>query len=214
MFFISKQKKVETQIAAYGEQVALCLERTFHTFEAYFSTGDHAALGKLVEEVHRAESRADDIRREVEVMMYSKTIFPESRGDILGLLESLDRVPNQAETCPRKLYIEHIVVPDTLKPAVMKLLDIGRTGTQALLEAVHQLFNNFSRAGEAVARVDQCESQADRLENQLIEQVFASDMDGVQKILLRDLIARISGICDRAQATADRIRIMVAKRRI
>ena len=43
------------------------------------------------------------MRREIEVMMYSKALFPESRGDILTLLETIDRVPNQAEAVVRML---------------------------------------------------------------------------------------------------------------
>ena len=41
-----------------------------------------------------------------------------------------------------------------------------------------------------------------------------SDMEGIDKILLRDLIGRLAGISDRAENVGDRIRIMVAKRSI
>ena len=45
------------------------------------------------------ESQADELRRKVARKLYIHTLIPDSRGDVLGLLESSDKVLNQlAET--------------------------------------------------------------------------------------------------------------------
>ena len=97
MLFINKQKKVESSLAEYREKVSTCLEVFENSILQYLETSDKSELEKNCVEIHKAESQADDIRREIEVMMYSKALFPESRGDILVMLETMDRVPNQAE---------------------------------------------------------------------------------------------------------------------
>ena len=44
--------------------------------------------------------------------------------------------------------------------------------------------------------------------------MFSSDLNGVDKILLRDLVGQLADISDRAENVADRIRVTVAKRRV
>ena len=60
--------------------------------------------------------------------------------------------------------------------------------------------------------VDELESEADRMEADIIGRLFCSEMDGMDKLLLRDLVQHISGISDRAENVGDRLRIIVAKR--
>ena len=62
------------------------------------------------------------------------------------------------------------------------------------------------------ALTDELESEADHIESELKERIFASDLEGLDKILLRDLVGRFANICDRAEDVADRVRIIVAKR--
>ncbi|MEK0368345.1 MAG: DUF47 family protein, partial [Nitrosopumilus sp.] len=45
-------------------------------------------------------------RREIEISLYEKALIPESRGDILGLLEAVDRIPNKAESVAFQMQTE------------------------------------------------------------------------------------------------------------
>ena len=138
--------------------------------------------------------------------------FPESRGDILGLLEAVDRVPNHTESSVRMVLQQHITIPAELSADVLALVDACARCAEALIEGVNLLFKNFLAATVSVGQVDELESQADRLEGQLIDRIFSSDLDPLSKILLRDLVQRLGGVADRAESAADRIRIIVAKR--
>ena len=214
MFFASRQKRIEKLLAEYRDIVAQCLDLMSAAFKDYCRTGDRDGLHKNYLCLHQAESRADDIRREIEVMMYSKTLFPESRGDILRLLESLDKVPNQAEAVVLSVETQHITIPESIRPGIMQLIGICQQCVAALLEATAKLFVDFTNATVAIGKIDQLESDADHLEATLIDQVFSSDMDGTDKLLLRDMITHIAALSDRAENAGDLIRIMVAKRRI
>ena len=101
-----------------------------------------------------------------------------------------------------------------------------------MLEGVSQLFKNFIDASITVGKIDKLESgsrtelrrvcgendpeptQADRIEFDLTNRIFSSDMPDLQKILLRDLVDKIGGVADRSESVGDRIRIMVAKRSV
>lgn len=212
MLFVSKQKKVESSLADYRQQVSTCLEIFEKAFLQYMENNDRSQLENNFLTIHKAESNADDIRREIEVMMYSKALFPESRGDILGLLETMDRVPNQAEDTVQVLLNQHITIPEIYHPQVIQLIDICRRCADAMLESSSKLFSDFTSATITIGKVDELESEADHLEESIIEQIFASDIEGYKKILLRDLIKQIATISDRAENVGDRIRIIVAKR--
>ncbi len=147
-------------------------------------------------------------------MMYTKALFPESRGDILGLLETMDKVPNEAEAAARMLLNQHIQIPQWLRPGVLQLVEVCCRCVDALVDGVNKLFVEYTSATVLVGKVEELESEADHIESSLIERIFSSDMDGTEKILLRDLIQHIAEVSDRAENVADRIRIMVAKRRI
>ena len=212
MFFVSKQRKVESLLDDYREKVLTCLELFEKSFREYFDTNDREVLKRNFSDVHKAESAADDIRREIEVMMYSKALFPESRGDILGLLEAMDRIPNQAESVIGMLYNQHICIPSEYKDQLFGLIGICRRCVEVLVDGTAKLFSDFTNATVAVGKVDELESEADYMEEAIIEHIFAGAMDGFNKILLRDIVRQIAAISDRAENTGDRIRLIVAKR--
>lgn len=214
MFFTSKQKRIQDQIAQYRQTVLECMDTFANTLKRYCENPDRVVTSTDFDEVHKAESRADDIRCEIEEMMYSKALFPESRGDILGLLETMDKVPNQAEECVRMIYEQGIVIPKELAPQVAELVEVCVRCATAMTGAVEQLFRNYRSAAFVVGKIDELETEADHIESSLKRQVFASDIDGMQKILLRDLIKGIASLCDRSETVGDRIRIIVAKRSI
>ncbi len=214
MFFENKQKKVESQITQYCDSVINCLDEFRNTFTEYCKSSDRAQLASDYTRVHKAESIADDIRREIEVMMYTKALFPESRGDILGLLETMDKVPNEAESAVRMILNQHIEIPEQFRPDILQLVDICHRCVSAMIESVNKLFSEFTNATVAIGKIDELESEADFIEENLIENIFASNIEGWRKLLLRDLVKRIAGVSDRAENVGDRVRIIVAKRRI
>ena len=51
----------------------------------------------VTNEISELESECDKLRREVERKIYSETLIPEIRGDVLGMLENLDKIPGQIQ---------------------------------------------------------------------------------------------------------------------
>lgn len=213
-FFHSQQREVEDRIERYCRQIRQCVELTAESLKEYLQSGDREQLGSRVREVHRAESLADDLRREVEVLMFSRAVFPESRGDIMTLLEAMDRVPNHAEATLRLIYHQHIAIPQEFHEELIELLDVSTRTVWKLLEAVGELFSNFQNSGFLVGAVDELESEADHVESKLLDRLFSEDRDGFEKLMLREVISHVETISDRAEKASDVLRIIVAKRNI
>lgn len=215
MIFVNKQKKVEGQLGLYRQTVSECYQGFLGAIMRYYQCGDREQLTEDYHKVHKLESRADDIRREIGVMLYSKSIFPESRGDILNLLEMMDKVPNQTESTLGMVLTHHIELPEELRTMIVELLRLGDLCVEALLESAGKLFSDFTSATVAIGKIDQLESDADVVEMNLIEKIFGSaNYSDMQKLLLRDVVVKIAGITDKAENAGDCIRVIAAKRMI
>lgn len=214
MIFKSKRRELQNQISLYCQELHRCLEILQASLGEYCENPDREVLKANTIKIHEVESLADDICGEIEVMMYSKAIFPESRGDILGLLETMDRVPNQAESALRMILNQYIEIPREYNKKILQLTDTCCRAAEAMRTAGEKLFSDYTTATVVIGKIDELESEADKIEANLIEKIFASDMDGFKKIMLRDLVKSIAQIADRAENVGDRIRIIVAKRSI
>ena len=87
----SKTRELEGQIDEFFDKVgdgAL----SFKLGIGYYLDGDTAAFEDKLKQVNEIESRGDTLRRQIERKLYVQTLIPESRGDVLGLLENLDGV--------------------------------------------------------------------------------------------------------------------------
>lgn len=214
MIFGGKQRAVESLIAQYLEQVTDCLDAFADCIQASLEGQAFEDLVQKVERTHQAESKADDLRREVAMMLYGKALFPESRGDILGLLEAVDRVPNKAESVVRQMQHQRFAMPSDLSEGFGHLACCVKDCGTELIRAVAELFENYSNAMFLAEKVNELESQADDAELALIEKIFTSSRETGDKILLRDMAQAIGGVADRAEDASDRIRIIAVKRKV
>lgn len=209
-----KQQRVQEQISLYNTQVVSCLDVFRRAFADICGGADTEMLRKGYVEISTAEKVADATRRSLENMMYTQAVFPESRGDILGLIESVDRVANRTESAVRMVLNQHVKVPEEYCSLIMELVEVTYKCVITLVRAIEQLFESFLDAAGTIGEVNRLESETDRIAEKLIDRIFSSDQSDLQKILLRDLVMRLSNIADRAETAGERIRIMVAKRSV
>jgi len=214
VFFSRKQKAVETLIARYLECVEECLACLAACLECALSGAPYDQVVEKAKATHRAESRADDTRREAAILLYGKALFPESRSDLLRMLEGVDRVANAADSVARRIRFERTAGPADLRNDYQELLLRVEACAREMVKAVRMLFENYNAAVHISDRVGDLESRADEAEFRIIERVFASDLETGHKILLRDLAVKIGDIADRAENAADHVRITAIKRTV
>ena len=213
MVFGGKQRAVEALVATYVERARECVQRFVEGMDLWLTGGE--ATSSTLSRAHEAESQADDVRRELCLLLYGKALFPESRGDILGLVEAVDKVPNRAEAIIRRLKSEHICPPvPALADGFRKLVGRVHECTRVMFDAVTTLFEDYHAAVVLSDRVDHLESQVDVMEMELIERIFQSDLDRFDKVMYREVVKDVGGLADRAENASDRIRIIAVKRKV
>ncbi len=202
-------------VEEYLQKAESCVAIMKQAFAEYFENGLGAGFDELVEKTHISESACDDLRRKIETAMYEKALIPESRGDILGLLETIDKVPNQAESVLYQVQTEFLSMPRACAEKMQQLININCEAFDDLLTAMRMLFTDVQKLPTLLGDVDKKESASDHLEREIIRGLFSDkDIAPDQKILLKELVVEIGNISDRCENTADRLTIITAKRMV
>jgi predicted phosphate transport protein (TIGR00153 family) len=213
-FLFRSQKRIEEMIGTYLEHFLECAQSFSTGMKCYLEKGTGADFDYWVNRTHKEESSLDDLRRSIEMELYSKTLLPESRGDILGLLETADRIPNKLESVLFQIQCENIRLPAELIEDLENLLQNSCDSCRIVTEAIRDLFHKREKIQELTRKIDQVESFCDQLERRIITKIFKSDLEIGEKVLLKQLILQIGDIADGAESVSDRIIITSVKGQI
>jgi predicted phosphate transport protein (TIGR00153 family) len=146
--------------------------------------------------------------------MYGKALLPESRGDIMGLLEAIDEIPRVLETILRMIETQRLIVPDFIVSDLKELTEISLESSGLLYKQVEALFKKRGEISPLVSQIDHHESHVDHIERRIITKAFDSDLDPFQKLQLKDLVVKMGEISDQADRVAKRVNIISMKRRV
>ncbi len=170
-----------------------------------------SAVDDIAKRARKLETEADSIRRDAETMMYSGAFLAQSRGDMLGLIEAIDKISNKAEFISDLIYLQNLKIPQELIEDYKKEYEMSMKTYEALQKACENLFEDIEKTKELVLEVEKFENQGDHLERDLIRRVFEMDMDLAWKMQLRELAFQIGDIADRSEDASDRIEIILLK---
>ena len=214
MILWKRGKEIEQLVEQYLVLAEKCLGAFCGAFDVYFSEGLSARFEAMAHETAEAESGADRKRRDVEAAMYGQALIPESRGDVLGMLESIDLVPNKAESVLWQIWLQSMVVPAKYVDGMKALVQSNCEAFELLCRAARAIFADVSAAPQITTEVIQKEGESDSVERTLIKSIFDApeeELPAAQKILLKELVLEIGSISDRAENAADRLRIIAIK---
>lgn len=212
MALVFKQsKQLEAKIDDYLDMV-VSGGLHFKQGIAYYMKGQMEEVERCQRELDALESSADRMRREIETLLYLKTLIPESRGDVLGLLESADRVLNTtAETLAQFSVELPMIIPD-VKESYLALTETSVAALDAMVSAVRAYFRDIARVRDHVAKVHFYEHEADEIADRLKREVFRSDARLSEKLHMRYFALHIERISDEAEDVSDRLAIATIKR--
>ena len=212
--FWKKQEDVREMIDEYLDMVDSCIRQFHQSMMRFLNTGCTQEFAWEVEQVHKFESEADDLRRKVQMTLYGKALLPDSRGDLLVLLEFYDRIPSAAEDALFLTKVLCLDIPADMMEDLENLVEVNIEAYRRVRKSMSTLFENPNETLYQTRGVDAKESESDRIEHSIIERIFKLDIDTGQKILFRELVQLIGKISDQAENTADRIGIVAIKRHI
>jgi len=212
MAFWKKQKQIETLVLEHLQCVNESLILFQEAFTAYLDKGDMEEADRLALETHRAEGRADDVRRKVEAALLGGALLAPSRRDILEVIEKVDRLANAGEAVLDCLLLQKIRIPEEVKPALREILSKTRAISEEVNQALHFFFQDMRRALEHTKAIEVKEGEIDQLERAVIKRLFTMDLTLAEKLQVRGLVEELVEISDRAEDLSDRVDMMIAQR--
>ncbi|WP_243545377.1 DUF47 domain-containing protein [Pseudodesulfovibrio tunisiensis] len=186
---------------------------TFKLGVAAYLRGDMDTFNDKLKAIGRSEHLGDELRREIERDMYTKTLIPESRGDVLELLENLDALLDRFKAVMWQFDIQQPAVPEPLHEDANNLCAYVVEAVEAIVLSSRAFFTDLNQVANTLHKVSAWESEADYVNTRLQKKIYR--MPGVELAFrnqLRDFARRIDNIADAAEDVADRLSIYVIKR--
>jgi len=180
--------------------------------KAYLSEGCSENFNQKLAEVNTLESTADGLRRRIETELYTHTLIPESRGDVLGLIENLDDLLNYFEGALWSFHIERPDISEEFKADFKKLTSMVVLAVESLVLAARAFFHSPLAVNDYNHKVLVYEKEADKISTKLKQQIFNSDLELAHKMHLRDFVVHIDNVANWAEDVADRLAIYAIKR--
>lgn len=208
-----KEIKVQELMRQHVETVSQAVTSWEETFLFYFK-GDEKNFKDRVFSTIQLETRADEVRKEAQLILYKGAYLPIFREDLLDLLELVDNIADDAERGIDFLHIEYPEIPS-----------FWHEEFKITIEKSHQAFNFFKESFEMfhkgssnmlsyTHRVREAEKEIDKLQDELMRKIFQSQLGLAHKLQLRDLVLTIGFISDSSENASDKVSLMAIKGKI
>ena len=183
-----------------------------HGVNAYLKDNNES-FTKKIQDISRVEHMGDALRRDLEEQLYTQTLIPESRGDVLELLESMDGLLDRFKGALWRFEIERPDIYPELHEDIQELATCVVESVEAMVRSARAFFKDISAVADHLHKVSHWETQSDKVSTRIQKQVFKKpDLRLSYRMQLRDFIRHVDKIADRAEDVADKLRIYVIKR--
>jgi hypothetical protein len=180
----------------------------------HYFADDHEEFSDRLTKVRQLENKADEIRKHTETSLYTHSLIPESRGDVLALLENMDNVVDRAKEVLQRFDVERPEIPGEFVTGFLELTEKSVQTVDNCVAAARAYFRDVNMVRDFINKVDFYESEADRAGLKLKKKIFASDLDLGQKMHLRYFAEQVESISDLAEHVSERLAISAIKRSI
>ncbi len=165
-------------------------------------------------DLRHLEKNADNLRRRIETNLYTKTLIPEFRGDVLGLLEHSDGVLNQIADTLLEFSVEQ---PETLEDLNKLKYELAKNAIKAsefMVKAIRAYFRDLATVRDQIKQVNFLREETNRIAEKYKRDVYSRDLRLSHKMHLRYFAVSIENIADDAEDLCDRLAIATIKRYI
>ncbi len=175
--------------------------------------GNQSAFCEKIEHIVDVEHQGDALRRSLEEQLYSKTLIPESRGDVLELLEAMDALLDRFKGALYRFDIEQPEIAPEFHEGFKDLINCVVEAVEAMVRSSRAFFKEISGVADHMHKVSYWETESDKISTRLQRAIFnKDDLQLSQKIQLRDFVMHVDKIADRAEDVSDKLSIYVIKR--
>jgi predicted phosphate transport protein (TIGR00153 family) len=207
---MEKERNVLEITKKHTEKIIETVDKLENAFAAYVK-GDFAAKDAASREVITAERQADLIRRDLLDQLSEGVLLPPDREDLIHFVKRMDSIADHANAAARLFGFLDKSLPNGIPTKLYEFVKTALLAVNRLGDAIDAMTKNKKNVLAICTEVELLEEQGDEQKKELTGILLKSNLDAGTLILVHDLIEAIEETCDRAEDSADLVRIFAVK---
>lgn len=185
-----------------------------HAIDHYIRNGWDDTAEVKYRQLDEFESRGDKLRNTIGQTLYTEMLLPDTSGDVLGLLSSLDRLLDDMEHSLEVVRIERPEIPAEYHSGWLECATMAAEAVEQVVVAARSYFRDPMVARDHIHKIHYYEKETQRTALGIIEQLFQSDLALDRKLQLRGHVWLIDRLADQADDAGDALAIYAVKRSV
>jgi hypothetical protein len=206
-----RMRGLEILIEEFLDQVSKAALAFEQGMGFYLDKGAGEDVDQKLDQITKLERQGDDIQLRIVSTLLAKMLIPDSRADVLILLDELDELLDTLKSNFLTFAIERPQIPEELEDDVRQLTTAVVHCVESAVMAARAYFRNVQMLRDHLHKVDFYEGEADRLAIRLRKRAFSSDLPLERKMHLTSALRAVAFVSDVAERVGDRLAVYAAK---
>ena len=207
-----KTKALESQIDEFLDTVSEGGMVFEQGYAAYVANGVDEQVEQKLHQIRELKTRGDELRRTIERWLYTEMLLPDSRGDVLSLLDDLGDLLREFKHYFVNMTIERPQIPDEVKGDFRQMTAAAVSSAEFTVQAARAFFRDFQAVRDHIHKIAFYEAESDTVALRINTAIFRSDLPLAQKMHVTNTVKAVDGLADQAKDTGDRLSIYAIKR--
>ncbi len=212
---VFRSKKIISFMEEHIECTQKAISKLGEFFTVHMTNGCSSSVDSILEEINAIERTGDSIRRSVVREFIKGSMLPQTRKEVLNLIEKNDDLINIVQEISRQVCVEQIEIKEEFSHVLIDIINETKEQVVFLSTAIEYLFADYQKLAKEDSILDDinaCEHKIDLLEIELIRKIYSSDITLAHKIQLKRLVASVASISDRIEDIGDKIQVFLVFR--
>lgn len=210
-----KQKMMMEHLDSYLQMAEETLQKFTEAIEYTLENGVDEHYSVLAAEISEKEQNCDEIRRQIELEMFTHSLLPETSNDILVILEMADGIPNHCQNVADMICDQKTEFIEPIRNDIWELLEICLKAFKATVEAIKDCLGKMLKVKDMVYQIDDYRNMSYSLKRKIVRTIYSdkslSNHPGGQ-LLQRDAVTHVEEICSLSKKLSERILLTAVKR--
>lgn len=205
--------KLEVNLVDLAELVGKCMANSLEALFLYLEEGESHKVKALIDTVHEYESKADELRREIITSILDGRLMPNTRSDILNLVESIDDIADFSEDIIDEIIFLRLKFTYLDIDRARQMQELLLEQFEKLTDGLKLLFIEMNQALVYARQLEEIESKLDDIEEEMIREIGQNpELNAADKLSHRNLIKNISDLADIIEKVGDVMEVIVSVR--
>lgn len=182
------------------DQACSNMVRTAEVLEHALKSGSVARMQSR-EEIERLEKQGDEITHAIIQESGNTFVVPFDREDIIALAIAIDDVVDYIHGTSKRMDLYKV---HEITPAMIRLSEIITLGAKEIQGAIRDMRNlkNVRSARIHLERIDKLESEADRLMQDTMGQLFRTEKDATKLLKTKEVVSFLEDATNKCKEAA------------